>query len=290
VSFTAQPRSLGATQAFQIQAVFIHLLLSAKCRWVSTSFIPPLSETHPSRVPPFQGVPNGGNIVQCYPPHIFVHTHWYATRSQDLEPLFICTASSVESDPTAQTRARDPLPSLMSQYWAARDTVAKLQTEKRILRLQLCSLQNHLSLHKSHVECAYGTEEAGRRVDAYHESLRLLGERRMALIASHSTSIRGSHAREYRTLLAEHTHLEDQFRRITASRMVVRYSLQKLIIDAAYSYSNTTPRWWVGLVSHFALNQLHFLYFFHNKLSSKFSSSLVTHLFDLGLVAGQHHP
>lgn len=76
-------------------------------------------------------------------------------------------------------------------------------------------------------------------MDDYDESLRRLGERRKVLIASHSTSIRGSHAREYRALLAEHVHLEDQFRQITASRIVAHYNLQQLVIDAANSRNNT---------------------------------------------------
>jgi hypothetical protein len=151
----------------------------------------------------------------------------------------ISAGSSLVFDFTTP-RSRDPLPSLMSQYWAVKDTVATLRAEKQTLQLQLRSLQHHLSLHKSRVRYAHDTKETKRQTDAYHENLRLLGERRKALIASHSTSVRGSHAREYQALLAEHIHLEDQFRRITASRMVARYSLQKLIIDAANSHNNTT--------------------------------------------------
>ena len=126
----------------------------------------------------------------------------------------------------------------MSKYWAAKDTIAKLQMEQQVLQLQLRSLQDHLSLHKLRVSHAQGTE-ATKRLDTHFENLRVLGERRMALIASHSASVRGPHAREYRTLLAEHIRLQDQHRQVAASRIVARYTLQNLIIDAARSYNNT---------------------------------------------------
>jgi len=118
----------------------------------------------------------------------------------------------------------------------------KLRTERQTLQLQLSSLQHHLSLHKSQIEHAQDPKrETEYRVDAYRKKLRLLGERRKSLVASHSTSARGQYAKEYRILFAEHIRLEDQLRQITASRVVARYTLQKLIIDVAYSHNSTPP-------------------------------------------------
>lgn len=130
----------------------------------------------------------------------------------------------------------------MSRYWAAEDTVVKLQTEKQTLQLQLSSLQHHLSLHRSQIKHAQDAKrETEYRVDVHREKLRLLGERRKSLVASHSTSARGQYAREYQTLLTEHIRLEDQLRQITASRVVACYTLQKLIIDTAYSHNSALP-------------------------------------------------
>ena len=125
----------------------------------------------------------------------------------------------------------------MLQYWTARTAAEKLQTENQALQLQLRSLQHHLSLHRFHVRSVCETEKAELRADACQETLRLLDVRRKVLINSHLTAVHGSHAGEYRTVLAEHILLEDQFRQISASHMVTRYSLQKLIIDVAYAHS-----------------------------------------------------
>ena len=183
---------------------------------------------HPSQVQFYQGAPNKEGPAQCSPPHMFVRSHRYVTSPRDL----------VSSDFIVQ-RPCDPPPSLISLRRASEDTTTRLRMEQRALQLQLRSLQHHLSLHKLHVRYTNDTKKTKRRMDDYDESLRRLGERRKVLIASHSTSIRGSHAREYRALLAEHVHLEDQFRQITASRIVAHYNLQQLVIDAANSRNNT---------------------------------------------------
>lgn len=169
------------------------------------------------------------------PPNLFSHSDLWVSPFILLRtpvPPFICAGSSIEF---GLKRFHDPLPSLMLQYWTARSTVAKLQTEKQTLQLQLRALQHHLSLHKLHVQVAHETEtEAKRQKDTYHDNLRLLEERRRILIDSHSSSVHGTHAAKYRALLAEHLQLEDQFRQITASRTVIHYRLQKLIIDVSH--------------------------------------------------------
>ena len=76
-------------------------------------------------------------------------------------------------------------------------------------------------------------EESRPQIAAFQEALHLLDMRRKVLIDSHLASVHGSHAGEYRTLLAEHLQLEDRFRQIFASHVVTRYTLQKLIIDIA---------------------------------------------------------
>jgi len=118
----------------------------------------------------------------------------------------------------------------MAQYWTARGTIGKLQIEKQFLQLQLQSLQRHLSVHKLHVKF----EQAKLGTDTYHKHLRLLEERRKAVIDSHFASVHGSHAEKYRMLLEEHLKLEDQFRQLAASHVVACYSLQKLIIDVVH--------------------------------------------------------
>jgi hypothetical protein len=152
--------------------------------------------------------------------------------------LLIIADLSINSSDIAARRTRDPTPSLTSRARAAKDTVAELQTEKQALQSQLRYLQHHLSLSKLHAKYSNGTEGRNRRMD--YEHFRLLGEQRKALVASHSGSVRGSHAREYQALLTKYIHLEDRFREITTARIVGRYRLQKLIIDAARSY--TTPQ------------------------------------------------
>jgi len=148
----------------------------------------------------------------------------------------------------------DPIPSLMLQYWTARSTAAKLQDEKRILQLRLRSLQHHLSLHKFHVKLASEAKERSKlQVGACQETLRLLDMRRKVLVDSHLTSVHGSHARDYRTLLTEHLQLEDQFCQISASHMVTRYSLQKLIIDIVYAYGDAAAQMACGPRSLMAL-------------------------------------
>ena len=143
----------------------------------------------------------------------------------------------IEFNLTTQ-RPRDDLPSLMLQYWTARSAAAKLQAEKETLQLQLRSLQHHLSLHKFHVKSAYETkEEAKLRTDTCQETLRLLDVRRKVLADSHLASVHGSHVGMYRTLLTEHLQLEDQFRKISASQVATRYTLQKLIIDTVRAHS-----------------------------------------------------
>lgn len=105
-----------------------------------------------------------------------------------------------------------------------------------MLRSQLRHLQHHLSLCKLHAKYANDAEE-GRHLMG---NSFLLSERRKALVASHSTSIRGPHAQEYRTLLMEHIRLEDQFRQVTAARVAARYRLQKLIIETIHPPNNMT--------------------------------------------------
>lgn len=148
----------------------------------------------------------------------------------------------IEFDFTAK-RSLDPPPSLMLQYWSAKNTAARLQDEKRILQLRLRSLQHHLSLRKFHVKSAYETkEESKRRIGTWRETLHLLDVRHKVLIDSHLSSVHGSHAGEYQTLLAEHLQLEDQFRQISASHLITRYSLQKLIIDIVCAHSDVPPQ------------------------------------------------
>jgi len=131
----------------------------------------------------------------------------------------------------------------MSQYWAAGDTVAKLQTEKAALQLQLRSLQHHLSLHREHVRSMHdNTEETKRQADARLVIVRLLEEHRKALVASHSTSVNGSFANEYRAVLMEHIYLEDRFRRLEAVHVVTRYDFQKRVMDRACAYFNATAQ------------------------------------------------
>lgn len=125
--------------------------------------------------------------------------------------------------------------------------MAKLQTEKQKLQLQLRSLQHHLSLHKLHVISACDTKEVESRKGVCQDAFRLLEERRRVLIDCHSTSVHGSHAGEYRALFAEHVQLEDQFRHVAASRTVVRYSLQKLIIDVVRERKKYRPQMVCGL-------------------------------------------
>lgn len=130
----------------------------------------------------------------------------------------------------------------MFQCQSTKDTVVKLQRERKELQNQLLSLKHHVSLHRLHIKHTYDSKgEAKRAMDAFCERLRLLGERRTALVSSHSASVRGRYAREYQKLFAEHTLLEDRFRRITASRTETRYNLQKLIIDATRSYGIIAP-------------------------------------------------
>ena len=129
----------------------------------------------------------------------------------------------------------------MSKRRVAEDTITKLKTENQTLQSQLRYLQHHLSLSKLHARYSIDTEEGNRRMGARYGHFRLLGDRRKALVASHSSSVRGSHNKEYRTLLMEHVHLEDQFRQITAARIVARYRLQKLIIAIAHSSKVTPP-------------------------------------------------
>jgi hypothetical protein len=134
---------------------------------------------------------------------------------------------------------------LISPHRAAKNAVTKLQTENQALQSQLRFLQHHLSLCYLQARYANDTKGGNRRMDFRYEELRLLGERRKALITSHSSLIHGSHAKEYRTLLMEHVHLQDQFRQVTAARIVARYRLQKLIIDVTQSYNgaeSTTVR------------------------------------------------
>lgn len=75
-------------------------------------------------------------------------------------------------------------------------------------------------------------------MDSCYEDFRSLEGHRKGLVMLHSSSVHGSHARGYRTLLTEYIHLEDRFRQATAARILARYRLQKLIIDVAHSYNN----------------------------------------------------
>ena len=140
---------------------------------------------------------------------------------------------SSEISNLAPHQPRNPLPSLAFRHRATEGEIAKLQTEKQALQSHLHHLRHHLALRKMHARYVNNQVERSRRMDSCYEDFHLLGERRRALVASHSASVRGSHAQEYQTLLMEHIHLEDNFRRVTAARIVARYQLQKLIIDAA---------------------------------------------------------
>lgn len=146
-----------------------------------------------------------------------------------------CSSSLLSADSSTEPHKRPYIPPSppMSQHRAAEDEAATLQKENQALKSRLRYLQHHLSLSKMHTRYSIGAQR-NRRMDPQH--FRLLGERRRALVASHFSSVRGSHAREYQTLLMKHTYLEDQFRQITAARIVARYRLQKLVIDAARSY------------------------------------------------------
>ena len=191
-------------------------------------------------MPFHRGIPSGEGVTQPHPPLTFTPTHGWVSLSKLYFSTLISAGASAEFDFTVK-EPRDPLPSLMSQYRTARSAVAGLQAEKQTLQLQLRSLQNQLSLHKLHVRSACQTKkEAKRRTDANRERLRLLEERRKVLIDSHFASVRGSHAGEYRALMAENVRLEDQFRQIAASHMVTRYSLQKLFIDVAHAHNEIT--------------------------------------------------
>lgn len=129
----------------------------------------------------------------------------------------------------------------MSRHRAAEDTVAELQTEHQILRTQLRYLQHHLSLSRLHARHSNKTEERNPRANSRYQYYRLLEERRKALVASHSSSVRGPHASEYRRLLTAHIRLEDGFRQVAAARVVARYRLQKLIVDAAHYCNAESP-------------------------------------------------
>ena len=177
--------------------------------------------------------------AEIVPGHLFSPAHSLRPKGQfvansGFSPLTSTDSRiGIEFDFTAK-RLPDPPPSLMLQYWTARSTAARLQDERRILQLRLRSLQQHLSLHKFHIKFADEMEAESRpRIATFQEALQLLEMRRKVLIDSHLASVHGSHAEEYRTLLAEHLQLEDRFRQISASHVVTRYSLQKLIIDIA---------------------------------------------------------
>lgn len=141
---------------------------------------------------------------------------------------------------------------MMSQYWTAKNAVDQLQMEKQKLQSQLRSLRHHQNLHNSHVEFVLETKkDMANRRDTCVANLCLLKERRESLIASHLASARGPRAEQYRKLLQEHVELEDRLLPISASHTVVRYSLQKLLIDAVHTRRNITLQVVGLLFSHY---------------------------------------
>ena len=158
-----------------------------------------------------------------------------------LSTLFIGIGPSSETSNLAPHQPRNPLPPLAFRRRPAEGEIAMLQTEKQALQSHLHYLRHHLALRKMHARFVNNQVERDPRMDSCYEDFRLLGERHRALVASHSASVRGSHAQEYQTLLTEHIHLEDKFRQVTAARIAARYQLQTLIIDAADCHADSIP-------------------------------------------------
>ena len=130
----------------------------------------------------------------------------------------------------------------MSQYCAANAMITKLRAEEATLESQLRALRHHHSLHLFKIQSARETRrDSKQKMDSCRQNLRLAEERRTALIASHSTSVRGPLAEQYRAMLSELVILEDDFRRTAASHMMARYHLQQLVIKAACAYSRESP-------------------------------------------------
>lgn len=122
-------------------------------------------------------------------------------------------------------------------------TVAGLQSENKSLQSQLRSLRHHLSVHQSRVWCTYDTKrDIGRKLETSRNEIRPVEERRNHLIAIHLDSVRGARAKEYKAVHIEYTRLQDQFSRVVVDHMLIRYQLQKLIIDTALARGRAVSR------------------------------------------------
>ena len=62
------------------------------------------------------------------------------------------------------------------------------------------------------------------------------------LVLIHCDSIHGPRAKDYRAVYMEYIHLHDQFRGIAADHILVKFRLQKLIIDTVQARENVRLR------------------------------------------------
>ena len=134
-------------------------------------------------------------------------------------------------------RVSDPLPAVMSQYWAARATIASLRVEQEELKRKINSLTSHRILHDDYCEFfSFSQTHASEQAKGAHEDLSLSNNKYLDLVIAHCNSLCGEYAENYYGLFLEYSVLQKQYRSVVASNVVTRYRAQRLVVKAGRLY------------------------------------------------------
>ncbi|KAF9789457.1 hypothetical protein BJ322DRAFT_1105308 [Thelephora terrestris] len=142
-------------------------------------------------------------------------------------------------------RTPDPLPMLMSRYWATRATIANLRVEQQYLRRKINSLTSHSIVHDDY--CSFipsSQRHMSEQAASAREGLSLRGKAYLDLVMAHCNSVHGEFAENYYELFFEYALLQKLYRLALARTVVTRYHAQRLVIKAGRVYyppSTSTP-------------------------------------------------